>query len=260
MLRGALEARIWEDRVREFDKLEASLRELRRYGHDVNNALSAALLSSQLFSDATHSDAPLSDDRSALVSSADAMVDALRRLKLLMESERRPETTVVSSSSLIQPVELVPAVDECVGRARTRHRGAELIVRDLGPDDRRVRVSVCGGREGFARAFAAVLDNACAGNGVRMRPCVEVRFGLRREVDVVVIEVTDDGPGFAKEVLEMPIVAFETTRPGALGLGLYTAERIARASGGSLRRANAESGGAVVSLFLPVAAESASPQ
>ena len=52
----------------------------------------------------------------------------------------------------------------------------------------------------------------------------------------------------------------ERPEPGALGLGLYTAERIARASGGSLRRENRESGGAVVRLFLPLVARPGGPQ
>jgi two-component system sensor histidine kinase RegB len=87
-----------------------------------------------------------------------------------------------------------------------------------------------------------------------------VRVGVSEEVDVVALEVSDDGPGFTQTQLGQPVEAFESTKRGSLGLGLYTAERIARASGGSLRRANNGAGGAVVTLFLPVASEPASAQ
>jgi C4-dicarboxylate-specific signal transduction histidine kinase len=120
-------------------------------------------------------------------------------------------------------------------------------------------VAVCGGKVGLARILDALVANACAGGGERESTRVEVRIVARLEVDVVALEIRDDGLGFSQTVLGRPISPFATDRAGALGLGLYTAERIARASGGSLRRANAEAGGkgALVSLFLPVAPERA---
>jgi len=123
-----------------------------------------------------------------------------------------------------------------------------------------LRVAVCAGELGLARALDALFENACSGAGERDVRRVEVRFGARREVDVVALEISDDGPGFTQTELGQPIRAFDTSKRGSLGLGLYTAERIARASGGSLRRANHPEGGASVSLFLPVAGEPAAAQ
>jgi len=259
-LRAALEARIWEDHVRAVDQLEATVRELRRRGHEVNNALSTALLSTQLFFDASRGGELSPNALVELAAAADGMVDALQRLKTLIESGRRPETTAAPSSLLIQPVDLLGAVNACAERVRARHPRTELVVREPATDVGPIRVAVCGGNTGLARALDAVLENACAGDGVREAGRVELRFAARHEVDVVALEIGDDGPGFTQTELGRPIAAFETTKPGTLGLGLYTAERIARASGGSLRRANADGGGAVVSLFLPVASEPALPQ
>jgi signal transduction histidine kinase len=259
-LREALEARIWEDHVREVDQLEATVRELRRRGHDVNNALSTALLSTQLFFDASHAGEMSPNALADLAAAADGMVDALQRLKLLIESGRRPETTTTPSALSIRPVDLLGAVHASAERVRAQQPSSEVVVHEPGADVRALRVAVCAGSLGLARALDALLENACAGDGVRKAARVDVRFGARREVDIVALEVADDGPGFTQTELGRPIAAFETTKPGALGLGLYTAERIARASGGSLRRANAASGGAVVTLFLPVAPEPAPPQ
>jgi len=254
-LHAALEASIWEDRVRAVEQLEATVRELRQRGHEVNNVLSTALLSTQLFFDASHADEGSPRALAELGAAANGMVEALARLKDLLESRRRPETTASPSSSLIRSVELRDTVDECVARARVRFPGTALVVH--GPDAAAppLRVAVCAGRPALLRALGAVLENACQGDGVRAASRVEVRLGARREVDVVALEISDDGPGFTQTELGRPIAAFESTKGFALGLGLYTAERIARASGGSLRRANAESGGAIVSLFLPVASE-----
>lgn len=259
-LRAALDARIWEDRVREFDQLHAVVRELPRLGHEVNNALSAALLSSELFFDASHSEEPSRASLSNLAGAAEEMVEALRRLKTLIQSERFSETTVAPSSAPIAPVDLFAAVRESVERLSARHPGALLVMPDLEATSARLRVSVCGGGEGLKRALDALLENACEGDGTRRARRVEVSSGTEHEVGVVALEIADDGPGFTQTGLDKPIRAFETTKAGKLGLGLYTAERIARASGGSLRRANTDSGGAIVSLFLPVATEPSSPQ
>ncbi len=253
-LRRAFEARLWEDCAEQFDTRDPDLLELRRVGHDVNNALSAALLSSQLFFDATRAESPSADGRADLATAAEQMIEALKRLKSLIESERKPRATATPSSDLIRPVDLPQAVADCAERARARHPRIRLVVREQDPDARGLRVSVCCGGEGLARALDALLENACRGNGVRPSGQVELGVSVRHEVDVAALEIADDGPGFTPADLELPIEAFRTTRAGALGLGLYTAERIARASGGSLRRENRESGGAVVRLFLPLVA------
>jgi signal transduction histidine kinase len=195
-----------------------------------------------------------------LGAAADGMVDALQRLKALIEGERRPETTAASSSRLIQPAALLDGVRASAERARARHRGTELVVHEPAPELRALRVAVCAGERGLSRALDALLENACSGDGERDAGRVEVSIGARLEVDVVALEIADDGPGFTQTELGQAITAFETTKRGALGLGLYTAERIARASGGSLRRANREGDGAIVSVFLPVAPEPRAPQ
>jgi len=259
-LRRAFEARLWEDCTEQFDTRDPQLLGLRRLGHDVNNALSAALLSSQLFFDATRADSPSADGRADLATSAEQMIDALKRLKALIESERKPRANPTPSSDLLRAVELPQAIADCAERARERHPRIRLVVREPDPDARGLRVSVCCGGEGFTRALDALLENACQGSGVQPSGQVELRVSVRHEVDVAALEIADDGPGFTPAELEMPIEAFRTSKPGALGLGLYTAERIARASGGSLRRENRESGGAVVRLFLPLAEPPAASQ
>jgi K+-sensing histidine kinase KdpD len=116
---------------------------------------------------------------------------------------------------------------------------------------REARIGVCGGSAGLERALACVVDNAAACG----RKQVELRALAPLGIDVVAIEVADDGPHFPDDRLARPVVPFDAARPGELEVALYTAERILRASLGSLRRENLDGGGARVSLFFPVVPE-----
>jgi two-component system C4-dicarboxylate transport sensor histidine kinase DctB len=101
--------------------------------------------------------------------------------------------------------------------------------------------------------------NACEGRGARGAGSVDVVVEWDGPTGDVSIQVRDDGPGFPDEVLAAPVTAFVTTKPRGSGLGLYTAERLVNASGGSLRRENAPGGGAVVTVVLAAARPAARP-
>jgi C4-dicarboxylate-specific signal transduction histidine kinase len=69
------------------------------------------------------------------------------------------------------------------------------------------------------------------------------------------ITVSDDGPGFAAELLENGIRPFFSTREHGTGLGLAMVRRFARDLGGSVELANRSPHGAQVTLVLPRDAE-----
>ncbi|MDR0182093.1 ATP-binding protein [Lysobacter arvi] len=73
--------------------------------------------------------------------------------------------------------------------------------------------------------------------------------------DVLVIEVSDAGPGFSDEILQRLGSPYNTSkgRPGG-GLGLFLSVNVARTLGGSLRAKNRPQGGAVVTMTLPLSA------
>jgi K+-sensing histidine kinase KdpD len=252
-LRAALQARLWEERVLEIDELQATVQELRRRTHESNNALSTALLSAQYLLDTSRAE-PLSDEmRAELVSAASGMVEALQKLRVQLDRGPKPGSTSGPRSALIEPAELWPVLERCATRARFRHRGVSIDLVD--PEDavRAARISVCAGSAGLERALGCVLQSAVA----CARSRVERRAGAQLDVDVLAIEISDDGPAFASDVLGRPIAAFEGSRPNDPELCLYTAERILRASLGSLKRENASPDGARVSLFFPLAREAA---
>ena len=74
---------------------------------------------------------------------------------------------------------------------------------------------------------------------------------VHREGDRIALTVTDDGPGFAKELLDSGIRPFATGRPGGTGLGLAMVQRFVRDLGGQLTLANVEPRGARIRLLIP---------
>ena len=66
------------------------------------------------------------------------------------------------------------------------------------------------------------------------------------------MDVLDDGPGIAPGYLDRIFEPFFTTKEGGTGYGLYLASEILREHGGRLTAENLESGGACLSIWLPL--------
>ncbi len=91
-----------------------------------------------------------------------------------------------------------------------------------------------------------------------------VRNAVRRATTVViattadgrdgVVEICDDGPGFDPAVLEHVFDRYRRgDRRGEAGMGLAIVKAIAAAHGGAVEAANADGGGAIVRLRVPLA-------
>jgi signal transduction histidine kinase len=103
-----------------------------------------------------------------------------------------------------------------------------------------------------------LLTNAAEGDGTFGASSIDVRVLQDAASAEVEIDVCDDGPGFPAQILALPVALLGTSKRRGSGLGLYTVERLARGSGGSLVRENRPEGGARVRLRLPGAALRAS--
>lgn len=73
----------------------------------------------------------------------------------------------------------------------------------------------------------------------------------RRNGERIELTVTDNGPGFGREMLDNGIRPFATGRPGGTGLGLAMVQRFVRDIGGQLALTNAEPRGARVRILIP---------
>ena len=254
-MRAALEARLWEDRVGHADPQETDPEEIRRRRHEANNALSTALLSAQFLFEASRSEVARSKPSADQHAAAEELVDSLHRLKRMIDRERSAATTTGPGAGLVAPIPLLDRVTASAARLRELHPRVAIEVALASAAAEHARVAVCGGAGGLDRLLDALLANACEGDGARAASRIAVRVGAEGEVDVVSVEISDDGPGFSEAQLAAAAEPFATTKSERLGLGLYTAERILFASGGSLRRENAPRGGARLRVFLLAATE-----
>ena len=109
-----------------------------------------------------------------------------------------------------------------------------------------------------ARLLHALYENAIAVCAPRP-PTIATH--VRQEGDRVVIDVTDDGPGVAKEIAPRIFDALVTGRPGGTGLGLALAKRIASAHGGTIALVPTptEARGATFRIELPGVRQSEPP-
>ena len=97
--------------------------------------------------------------------------------------------------------------------------------------------------------IANVLDNALEASPHWLR------LVASREGDDLVLEICDQGPGFAPGMLDQFGKPYQSTKgqPGR-GLGLFLVVNVARTLGGSVAASNRPEGGACVRLTLPMSA------
>jgi two-component system cell cycle sensor histidine kinase/response regulator CckA len=81
--------------------------------------------------------------------------------------------------------------------------------------------------------------------------------GAERRGAYVVLSVADTGPGLEERALPRIFEPFFTGKEGALGLGLFTTERLVRGAGGHVRVESRRGDGATFHVYLPRATEAA---
>lgn len=99
--------------------------------------------------------------------------------------------------------------------------------------------------------ISRVLDNLLSNAAVHAASAVTLRLSLRQ--DLLLAEVSDDGPGFTAAALAKGCDPFftESGKDGHRGLGLYTGRLLCLAHHGGLTLANGPEGGArVTASFL----------
>lgn len=80
----------------------------------------------------------------------------------------------------------------------------------------------------------------------------EIRIDIDRKGGEVEISVSDNGPGVPASLRGKLFDSFFTTKPKGVGLGLSICKSIAAAHGGELRYSDAEGGGSVFTLTIPL--------
>jgi signal transduction histidine kinase len=152
-----------------------------------------------------------------------------------------------------QPVELTPLVDEVIETLSTAQHRIVMKTSDellIAADPKRVR-----------QCIENILANAVQHSPDEAPVTVFIRRVKRENGDAARIDIVDEGPGIAPEVLPHIFERFVTgkQRKGGLGLGLYLAKRIATLHNGDVVVESKPGGGAQFALFLPCYREDTGP-
>jgi signal transduction histidine kinase len=208
--------------------------------HDVRTLISAARLNAdRLAARGAVEAGPLVSDLRNDLDDVEVQLDAIRARaygELLTLEARRA-------------VDIGEVAGEVVGRVGRRFPAIVLTLRV----DERVEAEVAGGAAILRRLLFNLVSNACEGDGERGAAHVDVAVRGDRTCDRVQIEIIDDGPGFPGDVLHAQHGETCSTKVDGSGLGLAIARTLVQASDGTLTRANRITGGATVSLTLPMA-------
>jgi two-component system sensor histidine kinase RegB len=145
---------------------------------------------------------------------------------------------------------VVVRVEEWVREALDGLPGVERVEVDASPAGAR---TVRGPALGLVRALRVLV-----GNALQAAPDRAVRVAARPDPAGVSVEVRDEGPGMAPEVLARAGEPFFTTKgPGeGQGLGLFIARSLAEQLGGALELASSPGRGTTARIVLPEAARS----
>ena len=101
-------------------------------------------------------------------------------------------------------------------------------------------------------ALASLLENAFEAAGPEGTVLLRSYAGGTTRRPRVLVEIVDNGAGMTPEFLRDRLFrAFETTKPGGVGLGLATANQIVQFHRGTIRILSQPGGGTLVRLSFP---------
>jgi signal transduction histidine kinase len=212
--------------------------------HEIRNPLNSLNLNMQMFEEEARGQ-QASGSQLRLLALTRSELARLERLATNFLSYAKPQPLDLEEVPAVELLEKVHAV--LAGEVQAAGAEIEIEERSHGA---RVRVD----RHQIDQLLLNLVRNALA--APEETPAIRLT-ALRRD-DLVVLEVSDNGPGIPPEEQERVFDLFYSTRKGGTGLGLAIVQRIAEAHQAKLELESAPGRGTTFRLLLPaVVAEAA---
>ncbi len=248
LMERMLRTRKLEAELHQNEKLASMGRVIASIAHEIRNPLGIIRSSAELLlrrMDTGSSAAALPPAEKADRRILSAIYDESCRLSRIVTDfldyarPRTPRQNLVDVNALLSQVLgfLEDEMSRC-GVEYIRHTPQNLYVR--------------GDKDLLYRAFYNIIMNACQAIG--QDGIIRIR-GQILPKGYIELSFHDSGPGFPPEALPRLLDPFFTTKDNGTGLGLPIVDTVITSHGGRLELINPESGGAQVSIFLPVAKE-----
>ncbi|MGA2748113.1 MAG: ATP-binding protein [Verrucomicrobiota bacterium] len=231
-----------ESQLTAAEKRDLLARLLKRLAHEIRNPLSSLDIHVQLLEEDLAALPP--ETRNPLASRLEIIHGELHRLEGIVERYLR---LAGPSALTLEPVEVQSLIDHVCNllRAEASTRQIEIVAQiesalpPVNADPVRL-----------TQALMNLVINAV--QAVEHNGQVEVTAAKSPAGDALLLRVRDNGPGIPEDKLADIFDPYYSTKPEGHGLGLWIAQQIAAAHGGSLSAANAPGGGAVLTLTLPL--------
>ena len=224
---------------------DAAWREVaRRLAHEIKNPLTPIQLSAERIRHKYLKKLP-DEDRSALDRATRTIAEQVEAMKSMVNAF---SNYAQLKHLQPEPTDLNRLVQDVAELYRDPRRGPRV---ELKLDADLPEVPVDRGR--LRQVLHNLLINArdaVAGGGVIEVGTRQVEDGGRAYAE---LWVADDGPGFPAEIMDRLFEPYVTTKAKGNGLGLAIVKKITEEHGGLLWARNRETGGACVSLRLPLA-------
>jgi signal transduction histidine kinase len=247
-LREAIDAELMRESMQQAATTRNLLLQLQTNQHDARNALSAVLMAADRLAIESLRAASAGPEGHPLRESATELQAGLDRLRSLFDQNRRISR---GSSRVVELVDLSDCLRTAIADTRRAHPCIDIVLAPTPIELQHLTVPICGGGAVLSRVLNNLLLNACEGDGVRGPQEITVTLGAPAGTpQELILRIEDDGPGFSQAMLDAPLRAFATTKAHGSGLGLYTCDRLLRASAGRLELQNGAPGGARVTVTL----------
>lgn len=244
-MKAAINAQMLAQQNSEVRRLSGTIVDLLGHSHDINNALTSAILSAE----SLHAMAEMRQASGDEAELFQELEETLTHIRATVDNVRSLGREAAENS--LELVEPEPVVNSVLAAARQRFPATRVELANQMANG--TALFVRGGGVHLRRIVENLVLNACEGDGAAGAGHVVVR--LRHDTTGANAEllVEDDGPGFVQAFLDRPIDVFNSSKEKGTGLGLYTTEKLVQASGGILERRNRAEGGAAVRIVLPLA-------